>query len=311
MKSLYRKDPKAVKSVSDFTFDQLLESYERLHLPKVRIQTQQRYKIDIDHRIKPTFQYFKLKDITTEMIMEFQTKLLNELKPKSVNNCMAVLKAMFNFGITLKMTREFIKVPNRTHSWWENWDHVQKFLHAIANEPLGHDFFRGRKDPYAVAYRLALECGLRLGEVVGLSKGDIDFERGQILVHRQWLVKLMCYGPTKHNRSRAIGFDSSSDLARMLKEAVENSPDPEIIFVTLNGERVRSDKLAGFYFAAWIEKLGLPKITFHDLRHTFASWFMIRSGDMWELMELLGHSDVKTTMRYAHLSSKVLNVVSL
>jgi len=86
--------------------------------------------------------------------------------------------------------------------------------------------------------------------------------------------------------------------------------DPEIIFVTLNGERVRSDKLSGFYFAAWIKKLGLPEITFHDLRHTFASWFMIRGGNIWELMEILGHSNISTTMRYAHLSNNVKVVPS-
>ena len=316
VKSKHRQDP-LTAALNDYTFDQLVTNYETIHLPKVRPGTRERYKIDIDLRLRPKFGAFKLKTITPEMIMAYQTELLKSLKPKSINNCIALIGAIFNFGIVTKMVRDNpckllkpIKVAAKTFNWWDKWDDVQKFLAATVNEPLSADHFQGGKDPYAAAYRLALECGMRLGEVVGLSKQDIDFERGQILVHRQWLIKEMDYGPVKHNKIRTIGFDVNSDLAKMLKAAVENSKDPEVIFVTLDGERVRSDKLSGFYFAAWIEKLGLPDITFHDLRHTFASWFMIRGGNIWELMEILGHSNISTTMRYAHLSSKVKVVPS-
>jgi len=316
MKSKHRQDP-IIAINQDFTFEQLVVNYEAIHLPKVRVGTKDRYKIDIDLRLKPTFSRYKLRNITAEMVMAYQTELLKTLKPKSVNNCIALLGAIFNFGIVTKMTKDNpcrlfkpIKVAAKTFNWWDKWDDVQKFLTATVNEPLSADHFQGGKDPYAAAYRLALECGMRLGEVVGLSKQGIDFERGQIMVHRQWLVKEMDYGPVKHNKVRTIGFDVNSDLARMLKAAVKSSKDPEVIFVTLNGERVRSDKLSGFYFAAWIEKLGLPTITFHDLRHTFASWFMIRGGSIWELMEILGHNNISTTMRYAHLSSKIKVVPS-
>ena len=299
------------------TFETLLEVYERLHLPKVRYQTRERYMTDIKLRLKPKFQFYKLEAISSEMVMELQTDLLKTMKPKSVNICIAVLGGMFNFGVTLKFMRDNpckavkpIKVGIRAHSWWENWDDVQRFLNATVMEPLGYDFFRGRKDPCAAAYRVAIECGLRLGEIIGLSKKDIDFERCQIHVHRQWLIKQKCYGPTKHNKARMVGFDPNSDLAVLLKEAVEKSSHSEAVFVNLKGERMRSDKLAGIYFGKWISKLGLPKITFHDLRHTFASWFMMRGGDIWELMEIFGHSNIQTTMRYAHLSSKVKRVPS-
>ena len=46
-------------------------------------------------------------------------------------------------------------------------------------------------------------------------------------------------------------------------------------------------------------------LTFHGLRHnTFASWYMVEVGDIWSLMQILGHSSIKTTMRYAHVSGK-------
>ena len=315
----YERNPITAKSTkkSDPTFDDLVAIYIKLHLPKVRIQTQERYLIDLNRRIIPTFKFFKLRNITPAMVLEFQASLLGDLSPKSVNNCMAVLKGLFNFGEGLGMvdrnpTRQakLIKIPVKKYVWWEKEWHIQKFLIATATEPLDGDHFKGQLDPCRAAYRLALECGMRLGEIIGLSKQDVDFERGQIHVHRQWLVKKNCYGAPKHNQVRYIGFDPDGELAKMLKETIDNSPDPEIIFVNLAGERMRADKLAGHYFVDWINKLGLPIITFHGLRHSFASWYMKRGGDIWQLMKFLGHSDISTTMRYAHMSSDVKRVPS-
>ena len=62
------------------------------------------------------------------------------------------------------------------------------------------------------------------------------------------------------------------------------------------------------------KEAGLKKLRIHDLRHTFASHFMMNGGDIYDLKEILGHASVKTTMRYAHLGRKHLqskaNVVS-
>jgi len=53
-----------------------------------------------------------------------------------------------------------------------------------------------------------------------------------------------------------------------------------------------------------VKRAGVPIIRFHDLRHTFASWYMIEVGDIWSLKGILGHVDVQTTQRYAHLSQR-------
>lgn len=51
-----------------------------------------------------------------------------------------------------------------------------------------------------------------------------------------------------------------------------------------------------------VEKAQLRDVTFHTLRHTFASHFMMRGGNLFDLQKVLGHKDIKMTMRYAHLS---------
>jgi hypothetical protein len=83
----YARNPNISLENLNPTFNDLLESYTRLHLSKVRIQTRERYKTDIEKRLKPRFQYMPLTAITTEMVFEMQSQLLKTLNPKSVNNC--------------------------------------------------------------------------------------------------------------------------------------------------------------------------------------------------------------------------------
>jgi integrase len=89
----------------------------------------------------------------------------------------------------------------------------------------------------------------------------------------------------------------------ILAEAAKGKEPDDPLFITRTGKRVGARKLSGDHFQRLIKKAGIPRIKFHDMRHTFASWYMIEVGDIWNLMGILGHSSVKTTMRYAHLSN--------
>ena len=55
-------------------------------------------------------------------------------------------------------------------------------------------------------------------------------------------------------------------------------------------------------FEDLLERAGIKDFRFHDLRHTFASWFMMNGGDLYELAKILGHSNIKMTERYAKLA---------
>jgi integrase len=53
-----------------------------------------------------------------------------------------------------------------------------------------------------------------------------------------------------------------------------------------------------------LERAGIKDFRFHDLRHTFASWYMMNGGDLYELAKILGHSNIKMTERYAKLAKQ-------
>jgi len=64
------------------------------------------------------------------------------------------------------------------------------------------------------------------------------------------------------------------------------------------GERQRVEES----FDDLLERAGIKDFRFHDLRHTFASWYMMNGGDLYELAKILGHSNIKMTERYAKLA---------
>lgn len=274
------------------------------YLTTKKLGTQRRHRVDIDLRIRPFFRFRPLDKILPSHCETFLSEVLQTLSPKSANNCISLLRLIFKKCVEWRWLRESpmlvknISLAETPYTWWENKEEIARFLEVA------------KKDRYYAALRLAIELGPRLGEIVGLSKQDIDFERGQIRIHRQWLEKEKCYGPPKHNKVRHLNFSPTSELAEALRNAVAKSGDAEIIFTTRSGKRVSASKLAEKHFKRLGRLANNPPISFHDMRHTFASWYMIEVGDIWSLMGILGHSNIETTMRYAHLSTKHQKVAS-
>lgn len=286
-------------------FSELLVKFEEAHLPTISESTRVRYSLDIRYRIKPYFEDLLVDKINLLIIESFRSGLLKKLSPKSVNNCMDLLKLLFRkaveWGMLEKspMTLKKLKLADRKYSWWDKKEDIEKFL------------AQAKRTKYYAAYKLALECGLRLGEIVGLSKQDVDLTRCQLHIHQQWLEAQNRLGPTKGRRQRFVRFDPQSDLRQALAEAIAKSPHPEAIFVTRTGRRIRSTKLRCKLLPLLIKRAEVPRIRFHDLRHTFASWYMLEHDDIWSLKEILGHVDIWTTQRYAHLSFRHVSAHSL
>ena len=103
----------------------------------------------------------------------------------------------------------------------------------------------------------------------------------------------------------------NDDLVDLFKRIRKRQHLTSKYVFTYDGARNKSIKTA---FNAALRRAGIEDCRFHDLRHTFASHFIMRGGDLKSLQELLGHADIKTTMRYAHLSKahkeKTINILN-
>ena len=104
---------------------------------------------------------------------------------------------------------------------------------------------------------------------------------------------------TKNKEPRQIPIND--ELAAILKEIRnENHLKSEYVFL-YNGRPVGNIKKG---FKSALTKAGIQDFRFHDLRHTFASQILMRGSSLKDVQELLGHKDIKMTMRYAHLTQE-------
>ena len=281
-------------------FEEVVEEFNRLHLPTIKIGTAKRYLIDINRRILPFFKYREANKIAPKLLEQFKAGLKEEgLSDNSANKCLGILHLIFKkaekWGMIHKSPYNLdpYKIAPQPYKWWDQHRHIQQFLKTAKD----HRYF--------AVYATALSTGMRLGEIMGLSKQDVNFERMQIHIWRQWHDKHQCYGTPKNNKPRYVPMNQ--DLARLLREVINRSPDPEVIFTTKTGYQARGDSVGRDSFKRLIQKAGVPDIRFHDLRHTFASWYMINGGEIYVLKEILGHSTIKMTERYAHLAPNHLD----
>jgi integrase len=130
----------------------------------------------------------------------------------------------------------------------------------------------------------ALETGMRRSEVLNLRRSEVDLRAKAIYLPK---------GRTKSGRARAI------PISRKLLPVLEGQQTSEWVFPNPATGRPFYDPQPWFPIAC--AQAGLDDLHFHDLRHTFASWWVQRRGSLRALQEILGHSSAQMTKRYSHL----------
>lgn len=230
------------------------------------------------------FGHLKLSQLNSYLIERYQTKLLKTLKPATVNRRISVLKHMISKAADWNMigdtvVREVKKVKMKK----ENNARLRYLSKEEANKLLKQfDDYRAKHlKPIVV---VALNTGMRLGEIVGLKWENIDLQNNFILLD-----------DTKSGKRREIPINDT--VRRELKQVVRRVDLPWVFLH--NGKRIGSVKKG---FEAACKRAGIYNLHFHDLRHTFASWLVMAGVDLATVKELLGHSSVNMTMRYAHLA---------
>ena len=159
-----------------------------------------------------------------------------------------------------------------------------------------------------VTFLAAIHTGMRTGELVGLQWGDIDFF-GKFITVRRAVVRRRIV-ETKTDKVRKI--DLSDALAAELKKLKRHRQEqwlakgraeiPKWVFCAENGKFMDPYNLKDRYFYKCLEKAGLRRIRFHDLRHTFATLLLQNGESLAYVKDQLGHSSIRMTVDvYGHL----------
>lgn len=253
----------------------------------------------------PAFGGMKLGDITPQHIDDLVLKLRKDKSNASVNRRLELIRSIFNYHIRRRNVLfspmagvAFLKVDPKPMKFW-TLEEGRSFLeHAKAKyegTPQGHIY---------LLYMLALNTGMRFGELLALKWSAVDLSARLIMVCRTICHHtLQVRETTKGRRIRHVPINDS--LYGLLKAAKARRGDVEWVLHT-NGALLDENNIRSRHWKKDIKESGVSRIRFHDLRHTYASHFLMNGGELFKLQAILGHADIRTTMNYSHFSKAYL-----
>jgi integrase len=274
--SLHRKAP---------TVAALCERFFESHVKeRCKPSTQGEYRRAIDLFINSAIGTFKVVDVERKDVAELHHKFRH--KPYQANRTLGVLSKMFNlseiWGLRPDGSNPCRHVPKYREVKRE------RYLSSAELQRLGQVLFdvehEGTETPYIVAaFRLLILTGCRLGEIQTL-KWEYISDKGMEL-------------PDTKTGARRIPLPAA---ARAILSTLPRSADnPYVIVGKVTG------KHASDFQHPWRrirERAGLENVRIHDLRHTYASNAVSSGMPIQMVGRLLGHTQIQTTMRYAHLA---------
>lgn len=253
--------------------------------------------------IRPTFYRLvdmKVKDIKKNDIQSCVDELLTTgIKVSSIRSYLTRLKQLFiyyisNYNGSYELPTKDIILPS------EKTKSTKKALSKSELDALLKKLETNRY--YSIAL-LAGECGLRRGEILGLTWDDIDEGNLTINVHRQWKKQLdgtFGFGPLKTKNSNRTIPISESTLKKLKNHKSETDIHNRI--ASFNDESVSkylNDELRA-----------LANISLHELRHTYATILIANGIDFKTAAKLLGHNVEQTMKIYSHVTDDMIDNAS-
>jgi len=289
------------------TLKDLIEKYEENYSHQAGYSTSKKYLIDFIKGYfgenKPLFN-IRYVDLETfrNRLKQTPTKHKKDRADASVNRCMACIRHMLGKSVEwemikqnpLEMGQSLMFKENNERLRYLSEDEINKLLAECSRQVIKLPSKKSRTKSVKRAdvdyLRNIVECainsGMRKEEVLSLKWKQI----------RDGLIYL---DKTKGKKKRQVPINKT--LAQLFGTVRKKQGlTSEYVFV-YQGKRIKDVKTA---YNAALKRAGILDANFHTLRHTFASHFVMRGGSLKALQEMLGHSNIKTTMRYAHLSQE-------
>ena len=285
-KTEQREQEKIANEAANMTFSELFEEYYQPHIENKDKKSTYNREVHLYKKwLKPVLGGVKLNLISRiSLIRVLQPMEKKGLSTRSKNYAIALTRQVFNFAIK----NELFAGENPATKYGMLKKDDNRRMRFLTDTELNDLLAEIKKHSYNI-YLMALisaDCGLRAGEIFKLTWADISLEE-----------KMLFLRDTKNGKNRYAYmtnrvFEEFSNLQRQ--------EGNQFIFQSKNGNKIEHVSRT---FERAVKALGLnngitdrrQKVVFHSLRHTFASRLVQKRVSLYEVKELLGHSDIAMT----------------
>src|SRR5262249_28155708 len=276
------------------TFEQFASKwYEDYVVPNNKYSEQQTKKYVLSSSLIPFFGKKQIAQITSHVIERYKAHAVKE-------------------GVTSKTIKNRLTVLNKclmtAHEWGDMVSPPPKIKWPKCAQPRT-DYLSAEECELLLSHAdgviremilTALRTGMRQGELRGLQWPSVDWHNQSLVVRHSRCDYAKALVSPKSNRERHIPLDI--DVSEMLHKRKKGTG-----YVFLDTDKEPFDeKRLNRRMTTLCKKAGLRRITWHILRHTFASHLAMRGVPLTTVQQLMGHSNITTTMRYAHVAPSTL-----
>src|SRR5215218_3376766 len=285
----------------------------------VRERTYERYEEILRLHVKPALGQLKLKALTPAHVQDFyRDRLDNGFSPATVQKIYVILHKALSQAVSWSLVprnagEEAVRAPRP----------APKEMRPLSPDEARRLLETAEGDRLEALYLLAIHTGMRQGELLGLKWENVDLAANAIRVHHTLLRTKgrVVLGEPKTKKSRRT-VHLTGTASRALEEHLERQlkvmerlgdlyRDQGLVFTTEVGTPINPSNLRKRSFAPLLQKASLPRLRFHDLRHTCATLLLSKNIHPKYVQELLGHATVSITLdTYSHVLPGMGNQVA-
>ena len=300
---------------NDITVAEWMRTWIDCYTAKTKQSTKARYDQDIRNHIIPkigTIPIQALSDLTVQRFLNHCQKNKG-LSEKSLKNIYLVL----NKALAKAQSKGLIKVNPCSEAEIPSYEEPRKEMRPLKDTEVPLFLKVIEEDEFEWLFFVAMFTGMRESEIIGLTWDSIDWDKEKIHLKKQ-LIRTKERGSryvfTTLKNKQSRDFNVPPSVIKALKKvkaaqaewklqsgALYNNTDG-LVFTNKLGEHLCTHTVY-MHFKKIVEKVGLPEVRFHDLRHTYATLALQNGVDIKTVSSNLGHATVAFTMdKYAHVS---------
>lgn len=286
----------------NITISQIAVEWLKVNQNSFKRSTYQTYECIIGkYIVNSSLDNIHLEEVKLSQYVLFSEQLLNNgLAPKTVNDIILVLNAL------LKYANKYFNIEIVIAPYVKELQKEMRVL-SISEQNLFEKYLYKDMDNFKFAALISLYTGIRIGELCALQWKDIN--NGTIKIYKtlhrlkdeKGKSTIFIDSPKTFHSNRTI------PIPLFLNTIIESKrSDSENYVIANESVKIIEPRLMQIKFKRMTEECGLENVTFHTLRHTFATRCVECGFDIKSLSEILGHSDVKTTLnKYVHSSMEL------